>query len=1097
MSIARSMRWVLLVAAILVLTSCHGGPHEVAVTTTADGSDAVPGDGICEMTPGLGDCSLRAAIDEANANPDITSIAVPAGTYPLSTAGIDETNVGGDLDVDPAAEALEIRGDFGGVRVDASGADGVIDVRGGLVRLRNVALTGASGPGARVGDGGRLEVLSSAGHANGGPGAEVHPGGTLLSLHSTWSGNGAGGVNNEGSATIGVSTVADNTGGGLVGSAPMLVRGSILGPQSTGADCSVSATSEDHNIDSDGSCGLGSPSDLSGVDPQIGPLSDATVPFHHPLEGSPALDSAPLDGDCGTGLVAQDQRAVARPQGADCDRGAVEARFALDLLVDSGGDGGDINPGDTFCTTAEGTCTLRAAIDETNRRDHTTTHTIALAANPTFAEPGVGGEDANQAGDLDVHTNLRIIGDGHTIDAAGHDRVLDHHDGSLEIESVTITGGDATQGPGDVLDTDGTAEGFEGGGIRSASHLTLTASTVSGNRAHWGGGIAHDGGLLTTLNSTIAANTAPAYQTLPDVPLPPDTQGAPPVVCKGFTCVRILPGRGGGLLTTAGDIEFTTIAGNAADDDAAPGSLANGGGLYTFDGAATVRATVLTGNIAGHGASCDGTVTSGGHNHAEDTSCGLGAGGDVEGLPALLEALADNGGPTHTRLPYANSPVVGAIPDATAGLCDGTVTVDQRGAQRPDGVACDKGSVEGSTTYALVALDLLVTHPGDEVDALPGDGTCQDASETPGACSLRAAIMEANAWPDAATITIAEGVDPVLSIPGADEDGAATGDLDVTSEITILGQGATVDAAGLDRVFHAEDALLDLDGVTITGGVVDGSHGGGLYVVDSDLTVTDSTITGNRIQDLAGTASGGGVFVRGPSSASISTTTISDNEVSTSSDWAGLGGGIRASTGVTLVLDRSTVSGNRILGSSHGQGGGVAAGGGAEVTVVDSTISGNWIESGGHGGNVAAEFSNSVLVVLRSTLVDGVAEDGRSVSGPATVIGSILDAGTASNCSVSGAGAAAPVSGGYNLVRGSGCGFAGLGDMADTDALLGPLDDVGGPTLVHLPAPGSPAIDHIPFPTAGACETSGPAQNEVVRPFGSSCDVGSVEVAAP
>ena len=62
--------------------------------------------------------------------------------------------------------------------------------------------------------------------------------------------------------------------------------------------------------------------------------------------------------------------------------------------------------------------------------------------------------------------------------------------------------------------------------------------------------------------------------------------------------------------------------------------------------------------------------------------------------PALLGALAANGGLTQTMLPGAGSPAINAIPIGTATLCDGTFKSDQRGVSRPQGSACDIGSVE-------------------------------------------------------------------------------------------------------------------------------------------------------------------------------------------------------------------------------------------------------------------------------------------------------------------------------------------------------------------------------------------------------------------
>src|SRR5262245_25184038 len=92
---------LLVVAAAAGLAACHGGTDRVVNgNTTGDGHDAAT-DGICEMTTGAGDCSLRAAIDEINntTTPNLeTTINLPTGTYPLTLPGTDDTNAGGDLD---------------------------------------------------------------------------------------------------------------------------------------------------------------------------------------------------------------------------------------------------------------------------------------------------------------------------------------------------------------------------------------------------------------------------------------------------------------------------------------------------------------------------------------------------------------------------------------------------------------------------------------------------------------------------------------------------------------------------------------------------------------------------------------------------------------------------------------------------------------------------------------------------------------------------------------------------------------------------------------------------------------------------------------
>ncbi|MEE9416524.1 MAG: hypothetical protein V3V01_14665, partial [Acidimicrobiales bacterium] len=51
---------------------------QIVVNATSDGHDVDPGNGFCEMTAGEGDCSFRAAIEEANDRPGKQTIGVPA-----------------------------------------------------------------------------------------------------------------------------------------------------------------------------------------------------------------------------------------------------------------------------------------------------------------------------------------------------------------------------------------------------------------------------------------------------------------------------------------------------------------------------------------------------------------------------------------------------------------------------------------------------------------------------------------------------------------------------------------------------------------------------------------------------------------------------------------------------------------------------------------------------------------------------------------------------------------------------------------------------------------------------------------------------------
>src|SRR4051812_17113527 len=74
------------------------------------------------------------------------------------------------------------------------------------------------------------------------------------------------------------------------------------------------------------------------------------------------------------------------------------------------------------------------------------------------------------------------------------------------------------------------------------------------------------------------------------------------------------------------------------------------------------------------------------------------------------------------------------------------------------------------------AATFTVNSTLDEPDTNPGDSQCVSAPS--GVCTLRAAIMEVNALGGSHTITLPKGTF-TLTIPGANEDNGATGDLDI------------------------------------------------------------------------------------------------------------------------------------------------------------------------------------------------------------------------------------------------------------------------------------------------------------------------------
>ena len=157
--------------------------------------------------------------------------------------------------------------------------------------------------------------------------------GSVTSTNSTLSGNQAGSTgggaiyNFQATTTLLNTTVADNS--SLGGSIRVDTQGTlrftntIISSSSSGGDCfgTGTFTSLGHNLDSDGTCGLGATGDISNTGPLIGLLQDNFGPTftHALLAGSPAIDA----GDSAA-CPATDQRGYVRPRGAACDIGAFE-----------------------------------------------------------------------------------------------------------------------------------------------------------------------------------------------------------------------------------------------------------------------------------------------------------------------------------------------------------------------------------------------------------------------------------------------------------------------------------------------------------------------------------------------------------------------------------------------------------------------------------------------------------------------------------------------------------------------------------------------------------------------------------------------------
>jgi predicted outer membrane repeat protein len=195
----------------------------------------------------------------------------------------------------------------------------------------------------------------------------------------------------------------------------------------------------------------------------------------------------------------------------------------------------------------------------------------------------------------------------------------------------------------------------------------------------------------------------------------------------------------------------------------------------------------------------------------------------------------------------------------------------------------------------------------------------------------------------------------------------------------------------------------------------------------------------------------------------------------------------------TLTVSNCTISGN----SAYFYGGGVGNTAGI-VQISNCTLSGN--SAGGSGGGISTEYDDAQVYISNCTLSGNSADvhgggiytqDDTTVA----VTNTILKTGASGENIYTFGGRV--ISQGYNLSNDNGSSYLNQsGDQINTDPVLGPLQDNGGPTFTHALLPGSPAIDagDPNFTPPPLYDQRGPGYPRVVN---GRIDKGSFEVQAP
>ncbi len=629
------------VVVILAVSALSVNAAAFTVNTTADTQDASGGNSICADS--AGNCSLRAAITEANALAGADVISLPAGIYTETlVSASDNANLGGDFDI--TSDIQIIGSGSAATIVQANVAPGVATER--VFHIRGISTTASltvSISGVTIRNG-RYAVFAF--------GAGVHV---------------DQGTNHN--VTFANNVFSDNQ---IIGLGGGLSVAETITPTININGCRFLNNFASSVSERTGGAGINIDS-ASVVN-----INDSFIQFN-----VVSSSSAGRSFGGGIGVTAESVTMTVNRSTISDNNNIYGGGFAIP-------DGGGI-------FFRDGSLTVMNSLINANSAGGRGGGISLLGSTAT-------NRTVNLINTVISNNKLNFNPNG--VSTAGIDVLIFNSSlGSLTLNILRCTVSDNDSGTGAgaggltnsttgadslINITDSTFSGNKGsvGGIDNRTNfsgnatVTLRGSTLRNNSATGDGG-----GIFNFVSSAAATGSAVINATNSTV--------------SGNSSERF----GGGIanLSTRAtvNLNYCTVASNTASVQA--GGLYQGSGQINLknsivaDNTASVGRDIF-GTITSQNYNHIENITGGvffadAANNIEDETGFMALPNDVTGIDPMLGPLADNGGATFTHLPALASPVINTIPNGV-GDCGTTVLTSQNGVTRPQQAGCEKGSTE-------------------------------------------------------------------------------------------------------------------------------------------------------------------------------------------------------------------------------------------------------------------------------------------------------------------------------------------------------------------------------------------------------------------